>query len=189
MTENTGILQGVTPYTLKIAVVFIACTAYFVSDMYFFATEYYAETPPYLIYAIVASISGIMIFRSLRRKEPGRKDSAAFSLIFGLGIAFALYAFVPRLNIMTDTSGINSYQYTLDDQYIWKSSDNVPELALFLSGSRWWEQFKPGDSYVFQLRKGGLGLWLVDMTEIYAAQKEFYECSKISDCIFADSYK
>lgn len=189
MRKAPASLEGITPFTLKVALAFSACITYFISDMYFMATEYYAESPPYVLLVLLAFICSLIIFLVLRMKEPDRTDSAAFSMLFGLGIAFALYAFIPRLNIMTDASGLNSFHYTLSDQYIWKSLGDSPDLELFLRGSRWWEQFKPGDEYVFQLRKGGLGIWLVDMSDIYRAQKEFYECSGFSDCIFVDSYQ
>jgi hypothetical protein len=111
---------------------------------------------------------------TLRHFEPERKNSALYALLFALGIGLAAYPLLARVNAWTDTAGLHGYEYRLDTDYVWCSREpGVPDLDMYLSGSRWWRQFHPGDSYTFELRKGGLGFWQVNMSPVYEAQKQY----------------
>jgi len=99
-------------------------------------------------------------------------------------MGLALYSFIPRINILTDKNGVNGYHYILGSDYIWRTKEpKAPELDLYLKSSRWWQQFEPGDAYTFYLRKGGLGIWQVNMSKIYDDQKEFYDCNGVLTCM------
>ena len=60
---------------------------------------------------------------------------------------------------------------------------NLNELDPTRYDSEWWRQYKPGDTYTFELRRGGLGIWQVNMTKIYDAQKRYYRCGGVLSCM------
>ncbi len=177
-------LQGQTPTTIVVAIVFFFFVLYFIIETYFTATEYYAETAPFLVFIIGGLLVAGIVFVVLRKIEPERKDTFAYALLAGLGMGLALYSFIPRINILTDENGVNSYSYILGTDYIWRAKEpKSPELDLYLKSSRWWKQYEPGDTYTFNLRKGGLGIWQVNMAKIYDDQKEFYDCNGVLTCM------
>jgi hypothetical protein len=70
---------------------------------------------------------------------------------------------------------------------VWRSEQaGLPELRVYLRGSRWWQQYQPGDTYTFELRQGGLKIWQINMSKIYASQKKFYQCSGVASCMTKD---
>jgi hypothetical protein len=164
----------VTPLTAIIAVVFVALVFTFIIEIYFSASEFYAGTAPYQLIGLSALLGFLIVHRALRHFEPERKNSGLYALLFALGTGLAAYPLLVRVNAWTDTAGLQGYDYRLDTNYVWRSREpGIPDLDMYLSGSRWWRQFHPGDSYTFELRKGGLGFWQVNMSPIYEAQKHY----------------
>jgi hypothetical protein len=177
-------LEGATPATLGVAITFMACVIYFIVEHYFAANEYYAEAPPYLAMFLAGLVGLGLVFVLLRRLESNGANHMTFAVLFGLGIGLAAYSFIPRLNILTDKDGLREYIYTLNSEYVWQSATpDLPELHLYLKSSDWWSQYKPGDTYTFALRQGGLGIWQVDMSGIYDDQKRYYACGGILSCM------
>jgi len=164
----------VTPLTAFVAVIFVALVFTFIIEIYFTANEFYADFVPYQLIGLSALFGFLIVHLALRHFEPERKNSALYALLFSLGIGLAAYPLLARVNAWTDTSGLQSYEYQLDTDYVWHSREpGAPDLDMYLSGSLWWSQFHPGDSYTFELRKGGLGFWQVNMSPVYEAQKHY----------------
>jgi len=183
-SNESGNLEGQTPATVAVAIIFFMFVLYFIIEQFFTAIEYYAEDAPYLILIIGWFFVTAIVFIILRKVEPERKDTLSYALLAGFGMGLALYSFIPRINILTDEGGIKSYSYLLDTDYMWKANEpTLPELDLYLKSSRWWKQYKPGDTYIFNLRKGGLGIWQVNMEQIYNSQKKFYDCDGVLTCM------
>jgi len=177
-------IKDLTPATLTIATIFLLLVVYFIVETYFTASEYYVGGPPYLLLILCGLVAAIIFFILLNRIEPQRKNSALYAVLAGFGAGLAAYSLIARLNIMTDADGLKSYAYTLGTDYIWRSENHsLPELRLYLHSSKWWQQYKPGDSYTFELRKGGLKLWQVNMSKIYESQKLFYDCKGVWSCM------
>ncbi len=174
-----------TPATMVIVAIFMLLILYFILDFYFFTSEYYAGTPPYALIVASAIVGLVLVYLVLKQFEPDREDSAVYAILFALGVGLASYALLPRINIVLDSGGLEEYTYVLNSKYQWKPRDHggLPSLDLYMSSSKWWQQFKPGDSYSFQLRNGGLGIWLVNMSPIYIEQKKFYECDGVLSCM------
>ena len=95
------------------------------------------------------------------------------AMLFGVGAGLASYPFLLRVNAWTDPVGLQDYRYTLAANDTWVADEEVPNLV-FDIGSDYWIQFEPGDSKSFQLRRGGLDFYQVNMRPIYAEQREFY---------------
>ena len=164
----------VTPLTAIIAVIFVSLVFVFIIELYFTANEFYADFVPYQLIGLSALLGYLIVHLTLRHFEPERKNSALYALLFALGIGLAAYPLLARVNAWTDTAGLQGYEYRLDTDYVWRSSEpGAPDLDMYLSGSRWWRQFHPDDSYTFKLRKGGLGFWQVNMSPVYEAQKHY----------------
>lgn len=183
-TNQQQKIEGATPATLSVAAAFMAFVGYFVVEHYFTANEYYAVTPPYLAILLSGVVGAGLVFAWLRSREPDGANHAVFAALFALGFGMAIYSFLPRLNILTDQDGLHEYNYTLDADYLWQPHDSsLPKLRLYLKSSDWWQQYKPGDSYTFELRKGGLGIWQVNMSRIYDDQKRYYVCGDVISCM------
>jgi hypothetical protein len=182
-------IEGVTPATLKVAITFFVCVLYFVGEIYFWGSEYYVKTPPYIAMGFTSIILSSLAYLFLKQQEPERSDLTTYALLTLIGFVLFTYALIPRVNIITDSEGIKDYSYHLDENYTWQSREGLPTLNVYLSVTEYWQQYKPGDEYTFQLRKGGLGIWLVNMDEIYADQKRFYDCNDITSCMFTNGFK
>ena len=166
--------DDVTPLTAIVAVVFVALVFSFIIEIYFTANEFYADFVPYQLISLSALLGFLIVHLALRHFEPERKNSVLYALLFALGIGLTAYPLLARVNAWTDTAGLHGYEYWLDTDYVWRSREpGTPELDMYLSGSRWWRKFHPGDSYTFELRKGGLGFWQVNMSPVYEAQKHY----------------
>jgi hypothetical protein len=166
--------SDVTPLTGIIAIVFVALVFLFIIEIYFTANEFYANYVPYQLISLSALTGFLIVHITLRHFEPARKNSAVYALLFGLGIGLAAYPLLARVNAWTDTAGLHAYEYRLATDYVWRSGEpGTPDLDMYLSGSRWWRQFHPGDSYTFELRKGGLGFWQVNISPVHEAQKHY----------------
>ncbi len=187
MDDNKNLMQDSTPATLKIALVFFLCITYFTGEIYFWSSEYYVETPPYLAILLIALILSYFIYIFLQKREPERTDAKKYIFLAYFGFALLTYAFIPRVNILTDTNGLKDYVYELDKDNVWQSTERSPPVDIYLSQSKYWQQFKTGDQYILQLRKGGLGIWLVNMEQIYKEQKKYYDCDDFKSCMLVDS--
>ena len=156
-----------------VAVVFVALVLYFIFDIYFGFGEYYAGMTPWHMFAAVA-VCGLGLAAALLHAA-GHLSSQGklMAMLFGVGAGLASYPFLLRVNAWTDPIGLRDYNYTLAESETWIAEEDVPDLV-FDIGSDYWIQFEPGDSKSFQLRRGGLDFYQVNMRPIYAEQREFY---------------
>ena len=174
--KNPKASGDVTPVTGAIAGFFALLVLYFGVEIYFTANEFYAGAAPVAWFVACGLLGSALVFVLLRLIEPDRKDSVVYALLFGLGVGLAANPFLVRLNTWTDLGGLKGHEYQLNQEMIWAAIEgDAPELDLYLASSEWWRQYKPGDTYTFELRKGGLGFWQVSMTPVYNDQKAFYE--------------
>ncbi|NNC65079.1 MAG: hypothetical protein HKN84_09860 [Gammaproteobacteria bacterium] len=156
-----------------VAVVFVALVLYFIFDMYFGLGEYYAGTTPWHLFAIVAvcglGLAAVMLNAAGHLSSEGK----LIAMLFGIGAGLASYPFLLRVNAWTDSVGLQAYSYTLGTADTWVAEEDVPDLV-FDIGSGYWNQFEPGDSKSFELRRGGLDFYQVNMQPVYAEQRAFY---------------
>lgn len=178
-------LTGVTPLTGLIAATMGFGVIYFIVEVYFTLSEFYVSGPPWAALVAVAVIASLLIYVLLGAVEPKRNDSAIYALLFALAVGFIAYPLSIRISVWTAPGAEIAGQYELGKDYVWhpKGDTSLPPLHLYLQGSRWWRQFKPGDTHTFDVRRGGLGRWLVDMGRVYREQKAFYRCHGPIDCM------
>lgn len=172
--EESVQLEGKSPATIAIAVLFFGFVMYFILESYYLATEYYAGMPPYSLIVMIGLVAAVGVFFALRKIEPTRGDTLTYALLIGLGFLFFLYPFITRLNIWFDDGSLEARAYVLNSEYVWIAKDTeTPDLDLYIQRSVWWQQFEPGDEYAFNLRHGGLGFWQINMTKIYDDQRQW----------------
>jgi hypothetical protein len=162
-----------------VALVFVFAVVYFIGDSFFGLKEYYAGTPPWQWHFAIALVAAVIVWLALNQAKPGSAEALLVALLFGVGIALAAYPGLLRLNAWMDPSGLIAQEYTLGQGDTWTSNTPTPDLV-FDIGSRYWEQFEPGQVKTFQIRRGGLGFYQIDMAPIYAEQKAFYARQELS---------
>lgn len=163
-----------SPQAIALAAGMVGCIVYAIGEIYFWLNEYYAGPPPHAAFVVVGAIGAAIAWASfvpgLRRSTEAR----AIAVLFGFGVALASYPLILRVNAWTDRGGLRSYEYELgaDDRWMPVASE-TPTLTFDL-GSGYWRQFEPGARKSFRLRRGGLGIYQVDMAPIYAEQRAYY---------------
>lgn len=176
-------IEGVTPATWRIAMIFFLCVFYFAGEIYLWGSEYYADSPPYVFIVIVSLMLSVAAYRYLLIKEPDRTDAKTYGLLASLGFALFTYAVILRINLITDTQGLQDYRYHLTADLTWQSHGDMPTLDLYMPSSEYWQQYEVGDEVTFQLRQGGLGIWQINMNKVYDQQKLFYDCDGMLSCM------
>ncbi|MDH3419808.1 MAG: hypothetical protein OEM78_10065 [Gammaproteobacteria bacterium] len=156
-----------------VAVLFVALVLYFIIDMYFGFGEYYAGVAPWHFFVSFAvcglGLAATMLHVAGHLSSQGK----LMAMLFGIGMGLASYPFLLRVNAWTDPIGLQAYRYILAERDTWVAEEDVPDLVFDIS-SEYWEQFEPGDSRSFELRRGGLDFYQVNMRPVYAEQREFY---------------
>ena len=157
-----------------VVVLFALFILYFITDVYFGLTEYYAPATPWHIFILTGCLGGFGTYYILDREKLRKKDSAAMAAIFGLGIGLISYPVSIRTNIWFDDQGLVPYTYELNAENKWIPGDpKAPDLE-FDKWSEYWQQFKPGDIKTFELRHVGMGYTQINMQPVYEEQKAFY---------------
>ena len=163
---------------IVIAATLIFSVMYFWLEVFFTLNEFYAESTPYVAFIVVGVAASALCRGVLGWAQPNAKSNRIYCMFFGLAISFASYPLSLRINQLG--GNVENYTYVLSNQLSWQAvgdgdalgqSDSLPTLDIYLSSSDWWRKFKPGDQYDFQLRKGILGFWQINMKKIYEAQK------------------
>jgi hypothetical protein len=162
------------PSTLIALVLFVGFFSYALIDGAFLMQETYAERPFYEFFAMMGILLSIIVGVWLLRAQIPRAESLTLATLVGAGFAVALYPGLLRINAISDPSGLQKYAYVLESNHIFKAVDAGHPALRFERDREYWAQFELGSIYHFELRKGGLGFYQLNMTPIYAAMKEFY---------------
>jgi len=162
------------PRTRAIVVAFFVMGLYALFDGLFIGKEVYVEAPFYAFYVISGIVgAGIAMLWQQRGNVP-RVESAVLAILLGISIGLAEIPGLLRLNALTDTSGIQSYDYELVSHGTFRSTrPGLPDIH-FIKYPDYWAQFQVGQQQVFNLRKGGLDFWQLDMAPVYSAMRDYY---------------
>jgi hypothetical protein len=163
-----------SPRALAVVVAFFVFAAYAMIDGLFLRSEVYASAPFYLVYFLLAIVVGVIAGRWLRNNSVPMLESTVLAVMLGLAAGAAAYPGALRVNALTDTAGFQTYEYvrTADGSY----RPPQPDLPrLILSGyPEYWGRFAEGSIYRFQLRKGGLGFYQLNMGPVRIAMRQYY---------------
>ena len=160
-------------HTLAAAVLGIALLVYGFVDIALYE-ESYAVEPPLVLFALGGAIAALagLLWLSLTRAP--RAETLVLSFLLGGATGIAMYPGALRLNEATDSEGLRAYDYRLKTYSVFVPVDpKLPELDLS-NFSDYWGQFKLGTTHRFELRKGGLGFYQVNMAPVRARMREYF---------------
>lgn len=170
-------LRDASKAQILIAVAFVAAIFYFMLEGFALQEEFYVGAPPYPWLFVAGLLGAIAVWLALSNTGSQIWEAAVAAVLFGGGMALAAYPGLPRLNALFDQNGLQAYEYALGDNDTWRAA-GAPDLV-FDIGSDYWEQYTPGDTKFFEIRKGALGFYQINMAPVYADQRRFYNDKKL----------
>ena len=151
----------------------IALLGYAVVDLAL-SEEAYAVEPPLALFAVGGAIMVLAGLLWLGSAGVPRAETFGVALLLGGAFGFALYPGALRVNALTDSEGLRTYDYRLSAYVVFSPLDkSLPELQ-FPGDADYWRQFKLGTVHSFELRKGGLGFYQVDMAPVRAKMRAYF---------------
>jgi len=160
-------------HTLAAAIIVIVLVLYTLFDM-MLPDESYAVDPPLVLFALGGAIAALAAMLWLAFSGAPRPVGLGLALLLGAATAFALYPGALRINEATDSEGLHSYEYRLKSYSVFEPVDpKLPPLD-FSNFNDYWGQFKLGTTHQFELRKGGLGFYQVDMAPVRDRMRAYF---------------
>ena len=162
------------PRALAVTVAFFVLLAYALIDGAFLGRETYAQHPPFEAFAILGAV--VMAFGALWmvRGSVPLGEAMVIALLAGGGAGTAAYPGMLRLNALTDTAGLQPYQYQLASDLELHPLVAGPPALRFPEYYEYWSQFKTGSVHVFELRHGGLGFYQLNLAPLEQELRDFY---------------
>ncbi len=159
------------PWTLAAVIAFFALFVYALLDGLFLNPETYAEPPRYAAYAAAGAAAALALFGLLRRAGAPAGESVALALLTGAALGAALYPGLLRVNQLTDARGPQVYAYQhRGGGHFTPRQDGPPPLDLSRY-AEYWAELRAGAGYTFELRRGGLGFYQLNLTPLYASMR------------------
>lgn len=162
------------PRSLAVVIAFFVLLLYALADSFVVGHETYAGAPPvsgFVAAGVLAAVAAAVWM--LRAKVP-TAEGMIVALLFGGALGAAGYPGALRINAITDAEGLRKYEYQLTREgQLEPLTAGLPTLA-FPKYYEYWEQFPPGSHHEFELRKGGLGFYQLNMQPVREALREFY---------------
>jgi len=159
---------------LVVVIAFFVFAFYALIDGLFIRSEVYVDTPFYATYTLVGFLFAIIAWRWMGHGKVPKTEAVVLALLLGISTAAAAYPGALRVNAISDTGGLQTYKYTRAENGDYRSSNaKLPDLS-FSDYPEYWSQFAEGSEYEFQLRKGGLGFYQLNMKPVKAAMREYY---------------
>jgi hypothetical protein len=137
--------------------------------------ESYVADPAFALFAVAGAAVALAGMAWLSSSGVPRFETLGLSLLLGGATAFALYPGALRLNQISDTVGLRAYEYRLTSYVVFAPLEpGLPELHLPARDADYWGRFKLGSVHRFELRKGGLGFYQVDMAPVHARMRAYF---------------
>jgi len=141
--------------------------------------ESYAVEPPWVLFALGGATAVLVGMLWLASAGVPRAETLGLSLLLGGMVGLALYPGLLRLNEATDSEGLRDYEYRLTAYVVFSPVDSrLPGLE-FPSYKDYWRQFALGTTHQFELRKGGLGFYQVNLAPVRAKMREYLTSGKL----------
>lgn len=163
------------PWSVSMSVALLLLLGYALVDTFILKSEAYAGNPPVGIYAAGGLlIAGTCFYLLVRAKLP-LYVSILLPAMAGLAFAAALHPALLRINQLTDKSGHVAYVYLRqpDGRYLPEHA-GPPPLSIH-HPTEYWAQFTPDSTYMFELRKGGLGFWQLNEAPLLEAYRDYFK--------------
>jgi len=163
------------PHALAVVIAFFVFFLYALGDTFFIGHEVYADQPPYRFFIATGIFGAIAAALWLRRGQVPVAETLGVALLFGGALGAAVYPGALRVNAFTDVDGLHNYQYQLaPDMTLHPLSTGLPTLA-FPRYADYWSHFEAGSVHEFELRRGELNFYQLNMQPINRKMREFYE--------------
>lgn len=164
------------PVALAFVAVFFVSILYAFADTFIFNAENYTSQPFYLVYVTGGLTLSLIALLLLRGAKVPVTESLVVAVLTGVAFGAALYPGLLRANQLTDTGGLQTYEYKMiEPAYFVHEQDGPPELKFPERHREFWSQYDPGSTQEFELRKGGLGFYQINMKPIYDRIRNYYE--------------
>jgi hypothetical protein len=167
---------GKNPVALGFVALFFVSGTYAFVDALFLNTETYATGPLYPVYVaggLAMTLIGVWLMRAA---EVPIMETVAVAVLTGGAFGAALYPGLLRVNELTDPAGLQNYEYTMKAPvYFVPEQEGLPELRFPERHREFWAQYTLGSKHEFELRKGGLGFYQIDMKPISDRIQDYYE--------------
>jgi hypothetical protein len=172
---DAGFALEKNPRTLAAVIAFFAVFFYALGDTFIFGHEAYADQPPYPLFIAAGLLAAMAAALWLRRAQVPVAESLGVALLFGMALGAAFYPGALRVNAFTDVEGLRSHEYQLTSELrLSPLSAGLPTLA-FPRDAEYWAHFAVGSVHVFELRRGGLDFYQLNMQPVEKAMREYYE--------------
>ena len=161
---------------LGMVIAFFAFAIYAFADAIIFYPETYAEEPPYDVFAASALALALCAAWAMRRASVPTAENLVVAAMTGAAFGAALYPGMLRVNDLTDTSGLIPYEYKMvEPARFVPLQAGLPELRFPERHGEFWASQNTGQVEKFELRKGGLGFYQINMAPVYDRIQAHYE--------------
>jgi hypothetical protein len=163
------------PSSLAVVIAFFVLLLYALADTFVLGHETYTDAPPVSAFVAAGVLATVAAALWMLRARVPTAEGMVVALLFGAAFGAAGYPGALRINAITDGEGLHKYQYRLTpERQLEPLTAGLPTLA-FPKYYEYWEQFQPGSHHEFELRKGGLGFYQLNMQPVNAVLRRFYE--------------
>ena len=165
------------PVALGFVGLFFVSIVYAFIDAMIVNPETYVAPPFYTTYVMGGLALGLAAFWLMRASKVPMTEAIAVAVLSGGAFAAALYPGLLRINQFTDTEGLHTYKYKMVEPayFIPIERDGLPELEFPHRHREFWSQYEAGSIQEFELRKGALEFYQINMQPIYDRINDFYE--------------
>jgi len=160
-------------HTAAAAILGIVLLLYGLGDIWLY-DESYAVDPPFVLFALGGALTVLAGMVWLGLAGAPRVETLGLALLLGGATGIALYPGALRLNEVTDSQGLRAHEYRLNKYAVFEPVDPALPTLDFSNYSNYWRQFKLGSTHSFELRKGGLGFWQVNMAPVNERMRDYF---------------
>jgi|SRR5690242_10087515 len=160
-------------HALVASVLVLALLCYAVVDLAV-NEEIHAVQPPLVLFILAGALADLVATVWLGVTGVPRAETLGVALLLGAAVGVALYPGSLRLNQMTDSEGLRTYEYRLTEYVVFSPSAPLLPVLRFPADADYWGQFKLGTTHSFELRKGGLGFYQVNMGPVHDKMREYF---------------
>ena len=112
----------------------------------------------------------------MRRARVPTAESIAVAVLAGAAFGAALYPGLLRINAPTDTEGLTVHEYRMTaPSHFAPVREGLPLVDFPERHAEFWSSQPAGTIEKFELRKGGLGFYQINMRPIYDRIESFYQ--------------
>lgn len=165
-----------SPITVFLTVV-LGCSLFYIIFEFLAKPEFYIDSPPYKLIAILMSIAAVISFILMLLTDASALEKVSFALMITVAFGLVSHPLLLRINSFTDDKGLQTIDFVKSSIISWEPKEEnslIPRVRFSYKSSEYWRQFEQDDVKQFQIRKGGLGFYQINMKPIYEEQRIFY---------------